>query len=311
MTTLEPEPTAPTSPPPPPLRILVINPNTSQHMTDALRPVVDSLALPSAQYTFFTSPAPGIPSINSPADAAESAKICLPHLIPLLEHHDCFLVACYSQHPLVSLLKSECAKLTRKGDHGHTHGGAGAGAGAGARPRKSVTGIFEASVLASLSLIDPSDAGGEAAPAFGIVSTGKIWETALQKAVEEFVGVDPTTLQTARSRFVGCETTGLNASELHDLDGAKVRTKMMDATKRLLRRGQSGGGGGSSSSSSAANVSRVQAICLGCAGMVGLDDAVRTACVEELGPERGNEVCIVDGVKAGVGLLYGLARGGF
>jgi Asp/Glu/hydantoin racemase len=298
MTILKPEPSTST---PPPLRILIINPNTSHHMTDALRPVVDSLALPSAQYTFFTSPSPGIPSINSPADAAESARICLPHLTPLLEHHDCFLVACYSQHPLVSQLKSECAKLRRKGDH-TTHDGAG-----GARPRKYVTGIFEASVLASLSLIDPSgdaDADAGAAPAFGIVSTGKIWETALQKAVEEFIGVDPTTAKPSRSRFVGCETTGLNASELHDLDPAEVRARMMEATKRLLRRGKSGGDG-------AGDISRVQAICLGCAGMVGLDDAVRTACVEELGPERGNEVSIVDGVKAGVGLLYGLAKGGF
>ncbi|KAJ9602273.1 dal80p-controlled protein [Cladophialophora chaetospira] len=279
-----------------PVRILIINPNTSQHMTDALQPVVDSLGFPSVQYTFFTSPSPGIPSINSPADAAESAKICLPHLIPLLAHHDGFLVACYSQHPLVSRLKNECAKLKREA----TVGGGGV--------RKYVTGIFEASVLASLALIDADttdveevaagegEGTGSPGSTFGIVSTGKVWEEALRLAVEDFIGVPTTT----RSRFVGCETTGLNASELHDLDPEEVRAKMMDATKRLLKRG-----------TTRAQSSRVQAICLGCAGMVGLDEAVRTACVEVLGEERGKGVYIVDGVKAGVGQLYGLARGGF
>ncbi|KAH0848049.1 DCG1-like protein [Fonsecaea pedrosoi] len=317
MTEIDEAATSSTSTPPPPVRILIINPNTSQPMTNALKPVVQDLGIPGAQYTFFTSPTPGIPSINSPADAAQSADICLPHLLPLVAHHDCFLVACYSQHPLVARLKAECAAVAAAA----TQGPEGSGA------RKYVTGIFEASVLASLALLRDSPPGktsGTAAatataaaarerPAFGIVSTGKIWEEALQTAVEEFLGC-PTTETT--SPFVGCETTGLNASELHDLPAHEVRRKMMDATKRLLQRGANTDGGGKTDSSNNNNnknhlVSRVQAICLGCAGMVGLDSAVRTACVEALGDERGREVYIVDGVKAGVGTLYGLARGGF
>lgn len=95
-------------------------------------------------------------------------------------------------------------------------------------------------------------------------------------------------------RFAGCETTGLNASELHDLPAGEVKAKMMDATTRLLKR-----------------TGEVNAICLGCAGMVGLDEAVREACTKELGDERGEQVRIVDGVKAGVGTLIGLVRGGF
>lgn len=191
-------------------------------------------------------------------------------------------------------LKRECAALTAAA----TKGGQGRGA------RKYVTGIFEASVTASLTLL----VDGEARGGFGIVSTGKIWEEELKTAVEHLLGYDDgaSASASAASRFVGCETTGLNASELHDLPAAEVRTKMMDATKRLLRRGrQTASGAGASATC------RVQAICLGCAGMVGLDDAVRTACVEELGLEAGKEVYIVDGVKAGVGMLYGLARAGF
>ncbi|OAL33576.1 hypothetical protein AYO20_07083 [Fonsecaea nubica] len=318
MTEIDEAATSSTSTPPPPVRILIINPNTSQPMTDALKPVVQGLGISGVQYTFFTSPTPGIPSINSPADAARSADICLPHLLPLVPHHDCFLVACYSQHPLVARLKAECAAVAAAA----TQGPEGSGA------RKYVTGIFEASVLASLALLRdsvpesvPDDgtsarssaagtartAGGDGSrPAFGIVSTGKVWEEALQTAVEEFLGCPTTTTRT--SPFVGCETTGLNASELHDLPAQEVRRKMMDATKRLLLRGANTDGDGDDENRL---VSRVQAICLGCAGMVGLDSAVRTACVEALGDKRGREVYIVDGVKAGVGTLYGLARGGF
>ncbi|KIW98797.1 uncharacterized protein Z519_00460 [Cladophialophora bantiana CBS 173.52] len=326
-----------TATPAPPVRILIINPNTSQQMTDALVPVVENLGIPAAQYTFFTCPTtPGsIPSINSPADAAKSAEICLPHLVPLLPHHDCFLVACYSQHPLVRELKRECAALTAAA----TPHGSGA--------RKYVTGIFEASVLASLALLGEAEGDLETTTtttesfragsgAFGIVSTGKVWEHALQTAVEEFLGCPATTATTAgttgesKSRFVGCETTGLNASELHDLPPAEVRRKMMDATKRLLRRGNtntdttatttdSGSAGAAAAAAEGSGskpttktiVSRVKAICLGCAGMVGLDSAVRTACIEALGEERARDVYIVDGVKAGVGTLYALARAGF
>lgn len=103
---------------------------------------------------------------------------------------------------------------------------------------------------------------------------------------------------TSTSRFVGCQTTGLNASELHDLPADEVRAKMKQATKRLLQDGKK------------AN-SHVRAVCLGCAGMVGLEEAVRDACLEELGEETSKNVSIVDGVKAGVGSLLTLARGGF
>jgi Asp/Glu/hydantoin racemase len=151
----------------------------------------------------------------------------------------------------------------------------------GTSARKYVTGIFEASVTTSLSLTSDNQA-------FGIVSTGKVWEETLRIAVHAFLGAGDS------ERFAGCETTGLNASELHDLPAGEVKAKMMDATTRLLKR-----------------TGEVNAICLGCAGMVGLDEAVREACKKELGDERGEQVRIVDGVKAGVGTLIGLVRGGF
>jgi Asp/Glu/hydantoin racemase len=68
---------------------------------------------------------------------------------------------------------------------------------------------------------------------------------------------------------------------------------MKDAVKRLLKKGSVG------------------AICLGCAGMAGMDEMVREACVEELGDVEGKRVRVVDGVMAGVAWLEGAVRAGF
>lgn len=148
--------------------------------------------------------------------------------------------------------------------------------------RKAVTGIFEASVSTSLQIIHPDEK-------FGIISTGKVWEKILSEAVVDFLG----TGSDASKRFAGVETTGLNATDLHDAPAEEVRKRMKDAVKRLLKKGNIG------------------AICLGCAGMAGMDTMVREACVEELGEDEGNGVRIIDGVVAGVAWLEGAVRSGF
>jgi Asp/Glu/hydantoin racemase len=150
---------------------------------------------------------------------------------------------------------------------------------------KLVTGIFEASVATSLQLIHPEER-------FGIVSTGKVWEQLLTEAVAALLGTSAVTEPTEEvsARFAGVETTGLDATELHDAPQEEVRKKMKDATKRLLRKGDVG------------------AICLGCAGMSGMNEIVREAAVEELGEEKGQKVKIVDGVQAGAAWLEGALR---
>lgn len=148
---------------------------------------------------------------------------------------------------------------------------------------KPVTGIFEASVATSLQLIRPDET-------FGIVSTGKIWEDILTSAVGSYLGTNGKGIS---KRFAGVETTGLTATELHDTPQDEVRKRMKDATKRLIRKGNVG------------------AVCLGCAGMAGMDEMVREACVEELGKDKGSEVKIVDGVKAGVAWLEGSLRSNY
>lgn len=112
-----------------------------------------------------------------------------------------------------------------------------------------------------------------------------MWEELLDTAVVHYLGARGS------ERYAGTETTGLNATDLHDAPAAVVRQKMMEATKRLVERGDVG------------------AICLGCAGMIGMDEMVRKACVEELGKVEGDKIHIIDGVKSGYTILEGLVRG--
>lgn len=141
-----------------------------------------------------------------------------------------------------------------------------------------VMGIFEASITSALALLPQKDGK------FGIVSTGSYWKTSLTNGVLEFLG-SPETV-----RFKSVETTGLNAGELHTAPLELVRRKMKEATKRLVKDGD------------------CTVICLGCAGMAGMDDIVREALVDVLGEKEAGYVRIVDGVKVGIGLLEGIVR---
>lgn len=143
---------------------------------------------------------------------------------------------------------------------------------------KAVTGIFEASVAICLQSLDVQDK-------FGMVSTGKQWEKILTEAVEGMLGARGS------ERYAGTETTGLNADELHSTPKAEVDRRIKEATKGLLSRG-------------------ARSICLGCAGMAGMNETVREACSEELGDKEGRRVKIVDGVIGGVIYLEGALRAG-
>ena len=114
------------------------------------------------------------------------------------------------------------------------------------------------------------------------MSTGKVWETLLTEATTELFGMGDSNVD---GRFAGVETTGLNATELHDADQEVVRQKVKEAVRRLVGKGG------------------VKAVLLGCAGMAGMDEWVRE--------EVDEGVKIVDGVKAGVGALQGLLRAKF
>ena len=136
-------------------------------------------------------------------------------------------------------------------------------------------------MLASLALLAqlPSES------AFGIISTGSVWETALSNAVRAFLGSDTS------AKFSGCRTTGMTALELHDASAEVVRERMANATSRLL-----------------GDAPQTQVFCLGCAAMVDGADAIRLGAVRALGDSKGKDVRVVDGVAAGVAWLVGACR---
>lgn len=138
----------------------------------------------------------------------------------------------------------------------------------------AVTGIFEASVLTALSLIPAPEYGEK----WGIVTTGKFWEDNLSNGVKSLLGQDSSS---SNSRFAGVLSTGLNAGDFHTISPEEVRRKLKEATKQLLTKGN------------------VACVLMGCGGMAGLEDIIRSTAVELYDKAKGDRVYIIDGVKAG------------
>ncbi|KAJ6519585.1 Asp/Glu/hydantoin racemase [Mycena sanguinolenta] len=90
--------------------ILVINPNSSKSvsagLTEALRPPPDTIL------SFYTAPANAPPSINNATEGVLSAALCFQHIVEegLIDKHDGFLVSCFSEHPLVAMLRQATTK---------------------------------------------------------------------------------------------------------------------------------------------------------------------------------------------------------
>lgn len=227
--------------------------HTSETPLANIRPTTDNIQ--STRVCTYTAPAPSPKSINDDDDLRTSAQVVVADAEEggLFDPYDAVLVACYSVHPLVSLLAEK----------------------EGESNLLAVTGIFEASILACLALLRPGKK-------WGIVTTGKFWEEHLTQGVTRFLG---TTAEDANARFAGVESTGLEAGDFHGDSPDMVQHKLGEATARLLDRGD------------------VECIVMGCAGMAGLEDIIRSAAVDKLGAAKASELLIVDSVKAGVGVL--------
>lgn len=146
-----------------------------------------------------------------------------------------------------------------------------------------VTGIFEASIATALTLLPayPLE-DGASWTTWGIVTTGKFWEAHLTEGAAAYLG---QTSEQSR-KFAGVFSTGLDAGDFHGgVSPEVIRAKLKTATKDLLES------------------SDVGCVVMGCAGMAGLEDIIRDAAREQYGQEAGSRVLIVDGVKAGAGLL--------
>ncbi|KAK0721164.1 Asp/Glu/hydantoin racemase [Lasiosphaeris hirsuta] len=256
-------------------RILVLNPNSSASMTHGVEEAIRGMGLAdvltrlqSTEIYTYTGPPESPASINDGSDVLQSSDAVYRNLTGsgTLQQYDAVLVACFSVHPLVERLS---------GLHG-------------ARGKLVVTGIFEASILASLSLLMTPPLNTAPPTKWGIVTTGKFWEDHLTQGVNTFLGTDTSSVN---DKFAGVESTGLTAGDFHGgVDPSVIRQKLKDATKRLLSKGA------------------VDCVVMGCAGMAGLEEIIRLAAIEQYGQEQGSQVFIIDGVKAGVGLLEQTVR---
>lgn len=112
---------------------------------------------------------------------------------------------------------------------------------------------------------------------FGILTTGKSVVPDVEAGVRKVLGGNS-------DRYVGTHATGLGVVELKTGDRAKVERKIKEGVKELVRAG-------------------ADVVVLGCAGMAGMEGLVR-----EGAEEVGGKVRVVDGAKAGLQLLAGLAR---
>ncbi|KAI1490235.1 hydantoin racemase [Biscogniauxia mediterranea] len=244
-------------------KILILNPNSSQAMTDGLRPAINDVDLPySTEIHTYTAPPRSPASINDGEDIQASTAAVLADLTNdddddgRLASYDGILVACFSAHPLVPALQSSPSFSFRG----------------------AVTGIFEASIVAALSLLAPGQK-------WGIVTTGAFWEAHLSDGVRAFLN-GSSSGGDLPANFAGVASTGLHASDFHDEGGvgpAVVEAKLREATRRLLRGGQTA------------------CIVMGCAGMAGLERIIREAAREELGERFAYGVLhVVDGVRAGL-----------
>ncbi|KAL4982675.1 carbon-nitrogen hydrolase [Aspergillus falconensis] len=88
-------------------RILLINPNATRSMTSNCLKMVAPTLPSDVQVDGFTSPHPAPTAIEGSLDAVLSTAAAVRAVIPIAERYDAFLVACYSEHPLIKALREE------------------------------------------------------------------------------------------------------------------------------------------------------------------------------------------------------------
>lgn len=91
------------------IRILLINPNATPSMTTNCIHQVQPTLPSDVTITPFTAPHPAPTAIEGQVDNILSAAACFRALVPLqqAENYDAFLVACYSDHALIKMLREE------------------------------------------------------------------------------------------------------------------------------------------------------------------------------------------------------------
>lgn len=217
------------------MRILAINPNTSQSFTDLVSDVLDRYREPET-IVAARNPTSGPRSIESIYDELLSARGTLQLFLSEIDNYDGFILACYSDHPAIYAMR----ELTDK----------------------PVIGIAEASMLMACMV----------GHKFSVVTTNDAWQPLLWQAVRHY-GLE--------NRCASIRTTGLAVLDLDNHEGQDNYNLIRDTAHTTLSDG-------------------AEVICLGCAGMAGLDKKLE----EELG------VPVIDGVVSALKFMEGLLKYG-
>jgi allantoin racemase len=83
------------------MRLLVLNPNTSEDFTKAIQEAGDAVKSPGTEVVY-RNPSAGPRSIESVYDELLSCVPCMEILIDQRLEYDGFIIACYGNHPVIS-----------------------------------------------------------------------------------------------------------------------------------------------------------------------------------------------------------------
>jgi allantoin racemase len=214
------------------MRILFINPNTTEEFTQKVQETIDQYAAASTT-AVARNPVSGPRSIECIYDELLSSAPTLELAITEMEHFDAFVIACVSDHPTVYALR----EITDK----------------------PVIGICEASAYFACML----------GYRFSIVTTDEAWEPLLWDAVRHYGLAE---------RCASVRSTKMPVLALETADPEESYQIILQASRMVIEE------------------DNAEVICLGCAGMSGLDKRLE----EELG------IPVVDGVVAALKLMEGL-----
>lgn len=214
------------------MRILLINPNTSEEFTNRVQKIADQYASPTTTVVA-VNPTSGPRSIEGVYDELLSSLGTLECALEHLDDFDAFVIACYSDHPTIYALR----EITEK----------------------PVLGIAEASMYIACML----------GYKFSVVTTNEEWEPLLMDAVRHYGLAD---------RCASIRSTRMPVLALESASPEENRQMILRAARLAM------------------DEDDAEVICLGCAGMAGLDKRIE----QELG------IPVLDGTVCALKLLEGM-----
>ncbi|GAA5971381.1 hypothetical protein JCM11641_008330 [Rhodosporidiobolus odoratus] len=181
-------------------RLLIINPNSTESITDGLRAALDPYCPPGMSLTYFTAPSQAPTGISDFRTGILTAAVCFEELEKsgALVTYDGFLVCCFTDHALQHMIREHL----------------------GPTSPKPCIGMFEAGLSKALML----------SRKFGVLSTGFGPKPLLAKGVANFLG------GSASERYAGGVTSGIKIEELRQPEEREKVERLMEKTAAKVAR---------------------------------------------------------------------------